>query len=416
MKLLDIISLARKAISTNKLRTTLTVAIIAIGITALIGIVTVIEVLKANIESSFSSMGANTFTLTAQPIFSKNKRPGRKRRSNTNAQQNRIKWDEARQFVEQYPYPAVISVSVLVNNTATLKYLNKKSNPNIMLMATDENYLAVSGTDLAAGRNFTALDTKSGGTVCLLGHSIAKKYFGKASLAINKIISVGNTKYRVLGVLESKGASFINRTDNMIFITLNHARQRYAVAEKSYVLSVHVNDVKTINYAMDEAEGSMRGIRKIGIGAEKNFAINKNDEVATSLIKNIKFVTISASFIGFITLLGAAIGLMNIMLVSVAERTREIGLSKAVGATNTLIKNQFLSEAVIISLLGGIIGIIVGILIGNILSLVLDSSFIIPWWWISIGVAICFVVGLSAGMYPAIKASKLDPINALRYE
>jgi putative ABC transport system permease protein len=216
--------------------------------------------------------------------------------------------------------------------------------------------------------------------------------------------------------MESKGSSFIDRTDNMVLIPLNNARQRFNVSQKSYVISVWVNDINAIDIATDEAEGLMRNAKRLDAKHENNFSVNKNDAIATTLIDNLKYVTMAASVIGLITLLGAAIGLMNIMLVSVAERTREIGVSKAIGANSATIRMQFLTEAVIISLSGGMIGIITGILIGNTLSFFFHSPFIIPWLWIGIGISICMVVGLLAGIYPALKASRLNPINALRYE
>lgn len=413
MKAGDIISLAKKALQTNRLRSNLTVAIIAIGITALIGIITIIEVLKGTIHDNFAGMGSNTFNISSQSMVS-NK--GRKRAREIDIARNRISLEEARFFTSRYVFPAKTSVSVIASNAITIKRDNKKSNPNIVVMGTDDNYLSVSGTNLEVGRNFTTRELFSGENVCILGNAIASKYFGNISNAVNGLLHIGDTRYRVLGVMESKGASFVDRTDNMILITLNNVRQRFSISQKSCVISIFVNDIKYLNAAYDEAEGVMRTIKKIKPGIENNFTLNKNDEIANSLIDNLKFVTLSASLIGFITLLGAAIGLMNIMLVSVAERTREIGLAKALGATSKTIRMQFLTEAVYISLKGGIIGIVTGILIGNLLSLAFKSPFIIPWIWIGAGVSICVVVGLAAGIYPAVKASKLNPIAALRYE
>jgi putative ABC transport system permease protein len=283
-------------------------------------------------------------------------------------------------------------------------------------MATDMNYMKVAGLNLHRGRNFSSREQQSGEPVCLIGYAIAKKYFGRASLAVNNILQIGQASYRVIGVLEEKGASFTDRTDNMVFISMLNARSRFNVAQKSAVISVKVDDISRIRAAIDEAEGTMRTVKALHPGEPNTFSINKNDEVARSLISNIEFVTLAAGFIGFITLLGAAIGLMNIMLVSVAERTREIGLSKALGATSRIVLRQFLSEAIIISVKGGIIGLVVGILIGNILTLFFKTSFIIPWLWVGIGLSICLVVGLLAGIYPALKASRLNPILALRYE
>lgn len=416
MKTKDIISLATNAIKSNRLRANLTVAIIAIGITALIGIVTIIEVLKGSIYSNFTSMGANTFTITSQSILSKSKKHGGKKRINQSETESRISLQDADNFQSYFQYPAEVSLSVMANNTATVKKGTKKSNPNIIVMGTDEKYLKVSGTNLAVGRNFTQTEAASGVNYCILGNDLASNYFSNLEDAVNNSIAVGDEKYKIVGVMESKGSSMINKTDNMVIIPLQNARQRYAISTKSAVISVWVNDIKYMNMAVDEAEGAMRKSRKLKLNEENTFAINKNDEIANSLISNLRFVTLSASIIGLITLLGAAIGLMNIMLVSVAERTREIGLSKAIGANSNTIKLQFLTEAIYISLKGGLIGIIVGILIGNLISLALDTSFLIPWVWILIGFTICLIVGLLAGIYPSIKASKLNPINALRYE
>ena len=414
IKAADIYALAQRSIKSNRLRTNLTITIIAIGITALIGIITVIEVLKAGIEQNFSGMGANTFNITNQQVVVKGGH-GRRRRP-MDAETNRIKLQETELFKNRYRYPATISVQLIAGNNAIIKRGNKKSNPNINIMATDMDYLKVSGLNLLQGRNFSVREQQSGEPVCILGYAIAKKYFGRARLAENGLIQIGQAGYRVIGVVEEKGASFTDRTDNMVFITLMNARARFSIAQKTAVISVKVADIAQIRAAMDEAEGTMRGVKALRPGEPNNFSVNKNDEVARSLISNIEFVTLAAGFIGFITLLGAAIGLMNIMLVSVAERTREIGLSKAIGASSDTILRQFLSEAIIISVKGGLIGMGLGILIGNLLSLVFKTAFIIPWMWLGIGLSICLIVGLAAGIYPALKASKLNPILALRYE
>lgn len=414
IKAADIYALAQRSIKSNRLRTNLTITIIAIGITALIGIITVIEVLKAGIEQNFSGMGANTFNITNQQVVVKGGH-GRRRRP-MDAETNRIKLQETELFKNRYRYPATISVQLIAGNNAVIKRGNKKSNPNINIMATDMDYLNVSGLNLLQGRNFSVREQQSGEPVCLLGYAIAKKYFGRAQLAENGIIQIGQAGYRVIGVLEEKGASFTDRTDNMVFITLMNARSRFNIAQKTAVISIKVANIAQIRAAMDEAEGTMRSVKALRPGEPNNFAVNKNDEVARSLISNIEFVTLAAGFIGFITLLGAAIGLMNIMLVSVAERTREIGLSKAIGASSDTILRQFLSEAIIISVKGGLIGMGLGILIGNVLSIFFKTAFIIPWMWLGIGLSICLIVGLAAGIYPALKASKLNPILALRYE
>jgi putative ABC transport system permease protein len=409
MRWTDIFLLSRNAIKGNRLRSNLTIAIIAVGITALISILTVIEVLKWNIYNNLSGMGANTFTIMS-------KRGGSGKKNNPQEPKQVITLEQALHFKNNYRFPSVVSVSFLADHGAILKYKTKKTSPNVMVMCSDEDYLKVSGTNMLAGRNFNAREVIGNANTCLLGYGIAKKLFSNPTKAENSIIQVGSIPYRVLGVMESKGASFINRMDNMVIVPLMNGAKNYAMTDKSCVVSILLDKMKNIDFAMGEAEGLMRSIRKLKVAKENNFVINKNDELANTLISNIKYVTLSASVIGFITLLGAAIGLMNIMLVSVAERTREIGLAKSVGATNIVILRQFLMEAIIISLIGGFLGIVIGILMGNGLSLIFGSPMIIPWLWILTGFLICIVVGLVAGIYPAIKASRLNPIESLRYE
>lgn len=413
MKTADIFLLARNAIKSNRLRTNLTIAIIAIGITALIGIVTIIEILKQSIHDNFSSMGANTFTITSQPVFNKNKRHGQRKVA---AEDRKISLQEATDFTTIFQFPAEVSISTIVSGTSKLKRGEKETNPNVTVMGTDEHYAKVAGINLVAGRNFTRAETNLGIAGVILGNAVATRLFEHIQDAPGQTVSIGDEQYVVIGVMGSKGSSLVNRIDNMAVIPMQHAKSRYSIQKNSMVLSIWVNDMKYMSMAIDEAEGAMRKAKKQAVQEDNAFAINKNDEIANSLINNLRFVTLSASIIGFITLLGAAIGLMNIMLVSVAERTREIGLSKAIGANEKTIRMQFLSEAVYISLKGGAIGMLIGILIGNLISIVMHTGFVVPWMWILAGFTICFIVGLMAGIYPALKASKLNPIIALRYE
>lgn len=406
-------TLAYRSVRTNKLRTGITVGIIALGITALIGILTAIEGLKASIYSSFSGMGANTFQITNE-ILKKRKTGGGIDISSVD--QRNISYRDAIDFKKRFAFPAVVGLSMSGTGIATVKYGSEKTNPNIHVLGVDENYTSISSTNMEAGRNFSANEISSGSYVCILGNSIAKKLFrGKIQNAINAVITVGYVKYRVVGVAGSKGSSMISNVDNNVFVPLQNARAVYG-GENSFVISVKVPEVSMINVAAEEAEGLFRIIRRVPLNADSNFGVNKNDNLASMVMENVKYVTGAALFIGLITLLGAAIGLMNIMLVSVAERTREIGVSKALGARNSSIKRQFLTESIMISLAGGFIGVIVGILIGNIVSLFLKTGFIVPWLWISIGILLCTTVGLLSGLYPAARAAKLDPIEALRYE
>ena len=269
---------------------------------------------------------------------------------------------------------------------------------------------------LDAGRNFSASEIQSGAYVCLLGDGVAKKLFKKnVKKAVGSDISVGGVKYRVLGIIASKGASMFMNSDNNILLPLNTARQIYG-GENSYLLTVLVHDIKMKAFAAEEAEGLFRVIRRLPLGGENNFSISQNADMVNMVLENTSYIEAAAIIICIITLLNSVIGLMNIMLESVSERTREIGVSKALGARSAYIRSQFLTEAVLISLMGGVVGVVAGMLIGNIVGFMFNVGFIVPWMWISLGVSLCAVVGIISGIYPAIKASKLDPIVALRYE
>jgi putative ABC transport system permease protein len=418
MQLGDIVKMARASIKANKLRARITITIIALGITALVGIITAIQGIEDSITMNFSRMGANTFNLTQKGFFgSMKKSKSGRRRVNNNTETKKINYNQALIFKSRFKFPALVSINSMVNQGAVVKSSIAKTNPNIWVMCADDNYLKVADLGMSFGRNFTNIETQSGRDVCLIGSTLATTLFSKNNnRAIGQSISVENKKYLVVGVLQTKGASMIDRTDNMVLIPINSARRQFDMTKNSYVVSIHVNDIKQMDIASSEAEGELRAIRKLASDVETDFEINKNDAIADKLKENLKYVRLMAVIIGVITLIGAAIGLMNIMLVAVVERTKEIGLSKALGATARTIRIQFLSESVIISFLGGIWGIVTGILLGNMVASSVGAVFRIPWDWILIAIIVCATVGILSGIYPAIKASKLNPINALRYE
>jgi putative ABC transport system permease protein len=406
--------LAFRAIRTNRLRSVLTIAIIGLGITALVGILTAIEVMKASIYSNFSSMGVNSFQITSDVLKKKRHRGGGVSISMTEGKN--ITYDEAKSFKERFQFPATVGISVSGTNVATVHYKSEKTNPNVRVDGADESYMAVNDTKLDEGRNFTHAEVQSASYVCILGNGTAKKLFKhKLSDAINQVISVGNVKCRVIGIMEAKGGSMMTNADNMVLLPLNTGRALFG-NDNSYLVSVIVPTVGMKDIASEEAEGLFRAIRKLPLGTLNNFSVTQNSDLVNIVLDSIKYVRWAAVIIGIITLLGSVIGLMNIMLVSVAERTREIGVSKAMGARSSAIKRQFLTESVMISLMGGVTGVILGMMIGNVVSLLFKTGFIVPWLWIFVGVTLCALTGVISGIYPAIKASKLDPITALRYE
>jgi putative ABC transport system permease protein len=411
MNLTENIKLALRAIRANILRTILTLSIIMFGITALIGILTATEGIKTKMLSSFTEMGSNTFGIKNEGQVRRHGGPRRHRK----AENPPITMQQSEQFKEVFHFPAVISVSNLANEIAIVKYGSKKTNPNVKVVGVDDNYLKVSGQTIAQGRNFSKGEVETGSDVILMGKDVVAKIFEPYDTVIGQMVSIGTKKFKVVGILASKGASQIS-SDNQVMIPVQNARWSFPADNISYAINVMVNDPNDIDIAINEATGEMRNIRHLRLNDENDFDIAKSERLANQILDQLKYVKIATIVIGILTLIGAGIGLMNIMLVSVNERTREIGISKALGANKRTIRIQFLTEAIVICQIGGIMGIIVGILMGNLVGVFLKSGFIFPYVWVLLGWGFTFLVGLAAGIYPAYKASGLDPVEALRYE
>jgi putative ABC transport system permease protein len=422
----DTFALSWRNISGNKLRTAITVAIIALGIFALILIITSIQAASNSLTTSFSTMGANSFALRFKdrnirigggPQNESTKTSKSKLREKKSNMGKVITYDEARAFKERYNFPAKVGLALNGPRNIICNNERKKTNPDITILGGDENYLELNGYTIAYGRNFTETEVESGRSICMLGSGVAKKlYPDNPAKAVDKVVNVDHTPYRVIAVLEEKSSSAFFNTSKIVLTSYNNIRRLYANQKSSFNIGVMVPDLKMMDAAIGEAKGTFRPIRKLEVKEDANFYIDKSDSIAETLLTNLGFLEKGTIGIAFITLIGAAIGLMNIMLVAVNERTKEIGLIKALGGRKQDIRSQFLYESVLISLLGAVVGIISGILLGNVVALLLNTGFVVPWGWVIAGIFVCSFVGLAAGLYPAYKASKLDPIVALRYE
>ncbi len=407
MSLIENFLIAFKSIKENIIRTIITILIITIGISSLVGILTAIDSINYSLNDNFSSLGANTFSI-------------RNNGSKVKSRKNRIKKNPIISYKQGVLFKnkfdlGKVSLSSKATGAGTIKHNNLKTNPNIEIIGIDENYFLVYGYEIYLGRNINIHDLNLNSNVTVIGIEVAKQLFDSYESAIGKFVSINNKKLYIIGLIKEKGKSSRTSPDRSCFVPLTYLRNNVP-SNLSIKINIIAESSNFLKKTIDKSIGIMRSIRKLKPKDINNFAIIKSDNLLNILNENLKYVKTASTIIGIITLIGAAIALMNIMLVSVTERTKEIGTRKALGATSKNILNQFLIEAILICQIGGVFGIIIGILIGNITSILLESTFIIPWIWIIFGLIICYIVGLISGIYPAIKASKLNPIEALRYD
>ena len=405
------VKIAIGSVRTQLLRTILTVLIIAIGITALVGILTVVAALENTLSADFASMGANTFNINQYENTTRNR--GNDVREIINPI---ISYPEAVAFQEKFKYPFTeTSLSFTATSRAEVKYEANETDPEITVVGVDENFIPNSGLETSLGRNFNGFDIDNNTYMCVVGSDFEKGLLKDVN-PINKIISIRGAKFKVIGVLKEKGSTFGNSQDLRVLIPIQVARSLFTAPNINSSLSIMVNKKELLDQAIDNATSTMRRVRKLSPVKDNNFGVVRSDDLINRILSITQYIGLASWLIGVITVLGSSIALMNIMIVSVTERTREIGVRKALGAKKSTIAFQFFIETLLIGQLGGLVGIIFGILIGFGIATAMDFAFVIPWGAIMAAFITSFIVAIVSGLYPAIKAAVLDPIEALRYE
>lgn len=405
------IRIALESIRSQILRAILTIVIIAIGIWALVGILSAVAALEATISTNFASMGANTFNIRQYDSDIQATRGSEREKINPI-----INYNQARAFINEYDFPGTqTSISFRATSNAEVKYGSEKTDPEIQVYGANEHYLENTASLLDYGRNFTVFDIQNNSKVCIIGSDFLKGLFQNED-PIDKVISIRGVRFTVIGVLEEKGSNFGNNQDLKVIIPIQVARSIYSEPNVNYSLSVRVANQEMMNIAQDEAILTFRKIRGLTPLEENNFGILRSDDLINRVASITIYLEVAAWVISIITILGSSIALMNIMLVSVTERTREIGVRKALGATRATISSQFFIETIVIGQFGSILGIILGILTGFAFAKIFDFPFSLPWVAMIWATIITFIVAVIAGSYPATKAARLDPVESLRYE
>ncbi|HTO05322.1 MAG TPA: ABC transporter permease [Opitutus sp.] len=408
MNLLETLRLALSSLSANKLRSALTMLGIAVGVFSVIGVMTVITGLRTNIEKGLNVLGANSFQFSKYPAI--NFSDPRQRFAN----RRDITFDQADRFKELMRGTADVSLQ-LRRGGRRVSYLERRTNPNTGLIGSDENFAVSRNFEVAVGRDLGADDVEFGRPVVVLGSEIVQRLFPNED-PLGRVVRIDGQSYTVIGVFASKGSAFGQSQDNNALTPITRYLQIYGRNRQSIGVNVQAPNQAALEAAQEVAIGMMRMVRGLEPEDSNDFELFSNETLIESFNKVAGIVAVGAFVISAIALLASGVGVMNIMLVSVTERTKEIGIRKSIGAKKRNILTQFLIEAVLLSMVGGLAGISIGVIGGNVAAHFLSASAVFPWGWAITGLVVCSAIGVGFGFYPAWKAASLDPIEALRYE
>jgi putative ABC transport system permease protein len=405
----DLLELTARALGTNKLRSALTILGVTIGVFSVVGVMTALSAIRQSIDTSLSVFAANVFEISKYPAIRMDG-SRRKWRNRPN-----ISPRQAMEFASRMA-PEGLPVTILASDGGErVRYEDRKTSANKVIYGTNENFLLTHKYDISYGRNLSESDLEFNRPVIVIGHEIEEELFPNEN-PIGKTIIADDNRYTVIGVLKKRGKLFGNSMDNLVIIPVTRFVANNWHQWRSMNVSVMAASAIDMTSSQDTAIGHFREVRELEPEEENDFEVFSNDSLQAAFAKIATVVGTGGLLISAIALLCSGVGIMNIMLVSVTERTREIGLRKSIGARRLDILWQFLLEAVALSLAGGLAGIFLGWAVGNVIAAQIQVPMIIPWFWIMVALAVCSAIGIGFGFFPAWRAAHLLPVEALRYE
>src|SRR5213082_682589 len=409
----EIIAMALSSLGANKLRAALTMTGITIGVFSIISVMTAIGALQNSIENGLSFLGSNIFQFGKYPVNIDAGGEIKKKYQN----RRDISYRQALHYYELMQGSAreICLKCFGYELKGQAVYNGVKTTPSLLIVGTNRSFLTANAYTLGYGRNLNDEDVGLARNVIVVGKMIEKRLFPHES-PIGKMVRVSGHTYTIVGILAEKGTAFGQSQDNLCIMPITRFFEDFGSAKRTVNIATQAFSTETYNGTFDKAVGAMRTARGLRADQENDFEIYSNDSLKSAFVSVAGIVRVGAFVISFIALVAAGIGIMNIMLVSVTERTKEIGVRKSIGARSKDILRQFLTEAVFISEAGGILGILLGIAMGDLIAVWLKVDTIFPYGWAIAGLIVCSAIGIGFGFYPAYRAAALDPIEALRYE